>query len=119
MRDCKINKRKIHYALCTGTEDVGDYGETAPTYGEQVEVEIKVDYVGRAVSVEAFGKDGDCDVKLITTRKDLPFDENTIFWIDAATSDPHDYVFAKEPKKCINSRVYYLKKVGVSYAAQD
>lgn len=116
MRTLEINKRKIFYAQRIGTEEVGDYDEAKPIYGEPQSIYIKVEYLNSSVYISEYGKTADCDVKLVTSKTSYPFDENTVFWIDSPISAPPDYVMEKLPKKSINGSLYYLKQAGVSNA---
>jgi len=115
VRSLEINKRQIFYAQRVGTESVGDYGEARPVYSEPEPARMTVEYTDSSVLVAEYGKTSDCDVKLITAETDYPFDENTVFWIDAPTDAPHDYVMAKLPQRSLNGTVYSLRSAGVFY----
>lgn len=117
MRCLSRNRRKIYYALCTGFESSGEYDETKPVYSAPVELHINTGRGTGGVYIDTFGKRVERERRLVTTRKDLPFDENTVFWIDTDdTTKPHDYVMSQPPSVGLNEAVYYLKRVDVTYA---
>ena len=117
MRCLSRNRRKIHYALCIGFESVGEYQETKPIYGAPAELHINTGNRTGRIYIDAYGKRVECDRKLVTSRRDLPFDENTVFWIDTEdTSKPHDYVMARPAAVGLNGATYYLRRVEISHA---
>lgn len=114
MRALEINKRTIHYAERV-SESENDLGEVCPVYSEPKSLKIRVDYTGTSAKPTAYGIAPDCKVKLIADR-DLGFSLNTVFWIDAPLSTPHDYVMGDKPDLTVNGVVYRLREVGVSHA---
>lgn len=116
MRSLEINKREIYYAQRIGSIESGAYGEITPVYSEPKAIRIRVVYVDSSIYIAEYHKNSECDVKLITENTSYPFDENTVFWIDASVSFPHDYIMSQMPNKSLNGTVYYLKKVEVSDA---
>ncbi len=117
MRSLSRNRRKIHYALCIGFASEGEFHETKPIYGAPVELEISVSDTTGSVYIDEYGKRVVGERKLVTARRDLPFDENTVFWIDTDdVTKPHDYVVSRPVSVGLNGATYYLRHVAVTRA---
>lgn len=114
MRTLEINKRSIYYANRIGDKE-NELGEKQPVYSSPQSISIRVDYTKTTAKVAMYGRTSDCTVKLISDR-DLGFNLDTIFWIDAPVALPHDYIMGDKPDKTVNGVVYRLKEVGVAYA---
>ena len=123
MKCLERNKREIHYALCEGMT-VTDRGEESPAYGEPVSLRIHVSNgtsTGGAIGPESHGKQAD-SIRVLISDKPLPFDRNTVFWIDRAPVSgegepvPHDFVLCAPPLRTPNGYSYRLRLVGDAYA---
>lgn len=114
MRALEINKRTIHYAERV-SETENDLGETRPVYSEPKPLRIRVDYTSTTAMATAYGIASDRKVKLIADR-DLGFSLNTVFWVDAPLSAPHDYAMDGKPDLTVNGVVYHLREIGISHA---
>ena len=116
MRTMLINERTFYYALYQGNQLVskdGYYtGEREVTYTEPVAVRANISAARGEANVDQFGANVDYD-KVIVTCEDLPIDENSVLWVDAAPTEPYDYV-VKKVAKSINVLSIAASKVKVS-----
>lgn len=113
MRSLEINKRTIYYAEKTAEQE-NDLGERIPTYSQAVPALVHVQDLRNTVRIASTDKVLDYEVKLIASKA-MPFTENTVFWIDRATSEPHDFVMKELPLCPLNDFVYRLKAVDVAH----
>ena len=126
MRCLERNKLPCFYALCTGeTEEIDKYGmhtgRKYPTYSAPVSTAVNI----RAARGEAFLAANGIETEYtrrIVTCDELPWDVDTILWIDRepyetvdseTKSVPHNYVVTNVSRS-INSVTYELREVQVS-----
>lgn len=111
-----INEQKFYYALYSGTtlatDSQGYYtGEYTVGYGDPVECWGNISAARGEASVEQFGTDVKYD-KIIVVCDPIPVDETSIIWIDAPSTEDHDYVVAKIAKS-LNVMSIAVRKVDV------
>lgn len=112
MRDLKRNQQTIHFSLLTVTDTDG-WGNESKSYGEIQSMEIAVSSEKGDAAAEAFGKELDYDVTMVTHNMNCPIDEYTHVWIDNDVTQPHDYI-VKRKANSLNCIAYALKRVDVS-----
>lgn len=118
MSELKKNKRLIYYATQTKTDGVDDFGnltgEDEYAYTNIRSMRIQVLPVTAHIVNRAFGRVETCDRILSTTRRNLPFTGETVFWVDSLdTSKPHDYELSGKTEG-LTAVLYALKRVNLS-----
>lgn len=118
MRELEINKRNIYYALFkeyADTVDSNGYktGEKTKTYYSPVALRINVSPARGNVEREIFGIDCNYTKTMTTADINCPIQEDTLLWIDAASTDPPDYVVIRKAVS-LHDVVYAIREVTVS-----
>lgn len=89
------------------------WGNESQSYGEIQPMKIAVSSEKGDAAAEAFGKDLDYDVSMVTHDMSCPINEYSRIWIDNAPDQPHDYI-VKRRAKSLNCIAYALKRVTVT-----
>lgn len=115
MRTLEINKQIIHYKEFVGEESVKDGGfdtlEMIPKYGMLKTAYVHVSADTGSVIVDRPGEREVYARQLVYSRKEYPFTEQTIFWIDADPyTEEHDYIVSRISES-INTITVQLSKV--------
>ena len=118
MRTLNRNKRKIYYALHEGDVPIIDeYGnetsETAPVYGEAVELYVNVSAATGADAVQAFGNFTNYTRTMCVSDPNCPIDEHSIVWFGREPSEPHNYLVVRKADSK-NRILYALREVTVA-----
>lgn len=96
MKCIERNKRTIAYKLYIGNEDIRDddgylTGDKRVILSEKMYAKCVTDERSDFAYLEKFGVSPDYEMVLKFDKMDLPFDENTVFFIDDIESDVPDY----------------------------
>ena len=115
MRLVKRNLKQISYKLYTGQQPIYDdegyeTGEMTVGYGEPVSMMANVSPASGYVQNTMFGNLVGYDKIVITDNMNCPIDENTVLYIDVATTDEPDYV-VKKVAKTLNHIAYAVSEV--------
>lgn len=118
MRSLNRNKRTLYYALHTGEVEILDeYGnetsETAPVYGNPVELRCNVSAAHGGDAVQAFGNFTGYSRTICVTDTHCPIDEKSIVWFGAAPPDPHNYIVVRKADSK-NGILFALQEVTVT-----
>lgn len=118
MSDLKKNKRLIYYATQRKTPIIDEYGnytgEENYTYNRIRSMRIQVLPASVFIQNRAFGQIERCDRILSTTRRNLPFTKETVFWVDTDdATKPHNYELAGISDG-LTTVLYALKLVNLS-----
>ena len=108
----KRNQQTIYYSLLS-VSDTDGWGNESKSYGETQSMRIAVSSEKGDAAAEAFGKDLDYDVSMVTHDMSCPIDEYTRIWLDNAPEQPYDYI-VKRRAKSLNCIAYALKRVTVT-----
>lgn len=119
MQSLRRNTSKVWYQVYQGqTEIIDEYGNKTgsfgDTYGELMFAEMMVSPNKGDATLEVFGTLLDYDRVISTADTSCPIDEQTVLWLDgASTEKPYTHVVRKRaPWK--NSLVFAVKQVEVS-----
>lgn len=119
MQSLRRNTSKVWYQVYQGqTEIIDEYsnktGSFGDTYGELMFAEMMVSPNKGDATLEVFGTLLDYDRVISTADTSCPIDEQTVLWLDgASTEKPYTHVVRKRaPWK--NSLVFAVKQVEVS-----
>ena len=119
MQSLRRNTSKVWYQVYQGqTEIIDEYGNKTgsfgDTYGELMFAEMMVSPNKGDATLEVFGTLLDYDRVVSTADTSCPIDEQTVLWLDgASTEKPYTHVVRKRaPWK--NSLVFAVKQVEVS-----
>lgn len=119
MQSLRRNTSKVWYQVYQGqTEIIDEYGNKTgsfgDTYGELMFAEMMVSPNKGDATLEVFGTLLDYDRVISTADTSCPIDEQTVLWLDgASTEKPYTHVVRKRaPWK--NSLVFAIKQVEVS-----
>ena len=115
MRLMKRNLREISYSLYQGKQPVYDEdnyetGEMEISYAEPVSMMASVSPASGYVQNTMFGNLVGYDKIVLTDKMDCPIDENTMLYIDVATTQEPDYV-VKKVAKTLNHIAYAVSEV--------
>lgn len=118
MRSLNRNKRPIYYALHVDDVPIIDeYGnetsETAPVYGDPIELKCNVSAAVGADAVEAFGSFTNYNRTMCVSDPSCPIDENTIVWFGADPYEQHNYIVTRKADSK-NGILYALREVTVT-----
>lgn len=96
MKIMERNKKKLAYKLYLGKEDMVNEkgfktGEKIPKYSEKKFEKASIESPSDFAYLEKYGVSIDYERILKFDKMDLPFDENTIFFIDDVNAEFHDY----------------------------
>lgn len=118
MRDLRRNLSTVYYKLYAGQTEIIDSngyrtGSPSPQYGKLQSARLCVSSNKGSSESELFGSLEDYDRTMTTSNTACPIDENTVLWLDGASTDEaHNYIVKKRaPWK--NSLAYAVKKVTV------
>lgn len=119
MQSLRRNTSKVWYQVYQGqTEIIDEYGNKTgsfgDTYSELMFAEMMVSPNKGDATLEVFGTLLDYDRVISTADTSCPIDEQTVLWLDgASTEKPYTHVVRKRaPWK--NSLVFAVKQVEVS-----
>lgn len=122
MRSLEKNKRTVYYANLVSQNliengDGFDTGEKSNIYSKPKPIKINVSASKGNIHHQPFGASDDYDRVLSSCELTLPFNENTVFWIDNQDiTKAHDYCVSAIADSQ-NSVLYAVKKVDVSNGA--
>ena len=111
------NEQTIHYALYSSKTMLTDAnnnktGEYTLAYGTPTAVKAVLAPVVGTAEREVFGVDIDYDRMALIYDTACPITEESIVWVDNATTGKHDYI-VKKIAKSLNTVMIALKKVNV------
>lgn len=119
MRDLQRNYKRCYYALYLGEEDILDdqglnTGETRPIYTEPVLLTANYGPATGFAEAQLFGTFTDYSHILSTSGREMPFNEQTVFWLyiePNETADNYNFRVSK-PGYNLNTQVFAMKAVG-------
>ena len=116
MRLMHRNLQTVYYALWEGKtpvmSDGYETGEYTDSYSYPTELKCNVSPERSYDIQEMFGPMTPYERVLITTDMDCPVDETSVFWIDAPTTGPYNYV-VRRVAKSLNHLSITVRKVDV------
>lgn len=117
MRNLARNKQTIYYALYSGKTDIVDEngnktGDKSVTYSTPVAIKVNVSASRGTADLEMFGINTNYSRTVVTDDTSCPIKEDSILWVDKATTEPHDYVVVKVAKS-FNHITYAIQEVSV------
>lgn len=118
MRALVRNKRTIHYALRVGADRIVDEygnetGETAPKYGEPVELRCNISAASGEDAVQAFGSFTAYSRSVYVADTGCPIDEDSVVWFGVTPDQPHNYIVVRKADSK-NGVLYALQEVTVT-----
>lgn len=118
MRDLQMNTRVIYYAnpvSRTAVTDTEGYftGEEEVTYGTPTAIRVNVAEAKTGMAdVEAFGIALDYDGTIVTADRNCPITDESILWVNNASTGEHDYIVVRTAKSIDGPR-YAIRRVHV------
>ena len=116
MRSLNRDRRKIYYAVVTGTEPIKDeYGndtlEAKTLYGSPTLLRVSVSANAGEDAVESFGTQTEYS-RIITMTGSSPFNEGTKIWFGVLPTEQHNYVVVKvaDSKHCYSVALREVSK---------
>ena len=119
MQTADINKKKIYFALLSGSTDIVDAdgyktGEKMKVYGLPIVMYANVSPSSGMADMMPFGVDLDYDRTMVTGDINCPIDEQSILWIGKKPSEGEHNFIVRKVARSINSITYALKEVKLS-----
>lgn len=118
MRSLNRNKRKIYYALRTGSnpnkdEYGNETGESTPIYGEVTELHCNISAASGEDVVRVFGNFTGYSRTICVADGNCPIDEKTIIWFGVEPPVTHNYIVVRRADSK-NGVLYALQEVSVT-----
>ena len=126
MRCMRRNMREFYYATFERTEETTDEygnktGEYEVIYSKPKKYKGNVSTAQGEMQTRQFGDSESYDRTIAVGKKDVPFDEHSILWVDTlpiiesdgTTETPYDYL-VKEVARGLDSTIIAISKVNVN-----